>query len=152
MIALRPARPGEGQALYDITEAAIRGLAVAHYSAEQIAGWMNGRDEAQYEAAIANGGVIIAIAAARPLGFVEAAQGEITRLFVRPEAAGQGLGRRLLERGVEMAGAGEVRLNATLNAAPFYERCGFIPLGREMYFHEGGNEPVEVVRMHRPKG
>ena len=148
MIALRPARPGEGQALYEITEAAIRGLATAHYSPELIAGWMNGRDVAQYEAAIAKGGVIIAIAAARPLGFVEAAIGEITRLFVRPEAAGQGLGRRLLEQGIAMAGAGEIWLNATLNAAPFYERCGFMPLRREIYRREDGVK-VEIVRMRR---
>ncbi len=148
MITLRPARPGEGRALYEITEAAIRGLAAAHYSPELIAGWMNGRDVAQYEAAIAKGGVIIAIEGVKPLGFVEAAIGEITRLFVRPKAAGQGLGRRLLARGVEMAGGGEVRLNATLNAAPFYERCGFMPLGREIYRQDDGTK-IEIVKMLR---
>ncbi|MDE1907672.1 MAG: GNAT family N-acetyltransferase [Rhodospirillales bacterium] len=148
MIALRPARPGEGQVLYEITEASIRGLAASHYSPELIAEWMNGRDVALYEAAIAQGGVTIAVETAKTLGFVEAAQGEITRLFVRPEAAGQGLGRRLLEHGINMAGEGEIWLNATLNAALFYERCGFMPMGREIYRRDDGMK-VEIVRMVR---
>ncbi|MBU6449848.1 MAG: GNAT family N-acetyltransferase [Rhodospirillales bacterium] len=150
MTTLRPARAGEGQALYGITKAAVEVRAAAHYSAAQISGWMNGRDGALYEALIAAGGITVAAERDAVLGYVEAVPGEITRLFVHPEAAGRGLGRRLLERGIAMAGPGEIRLNATLNAAPFYEHCGFIPLGREMYCHDGGNEPVEVVKMLRP--
>ena len=149
MITLRAACPGEGQVLYEITEASIRGLAASHYSPELIAEWMNGRDVALYEEAIAQGGVTIAVEAAKTLGFVEAAQGEITRLFVWPEAAGQGLGRRLLEQGISMAVEGEIWLNATLNAAPFYKHCGFMPLRREIYRRDDGVK-VEIVRMLRP--
>ncbi len=149
MAELRPARPGEGQALYDITKAAIEAGAAGHYSAAQIANWMNGRDGAYYEALIAAGGIIVAAEGEVVLGYVEAGPGEITRLFVRPDAAGLGLGRRLLERGIAMAGQGEIRLNATLNAAGFYEHCDFLPLGREMYFHDGSREPVEIVKMIR---
>lgn len=149
MADLRPARAGEGQTLYSLTKAAIEAGAAGHYSTAQIAGWMNGRDSAYYEALIAAGGIIVAAVGDEVLGYVEAPPGEITRLFLRPDAAGQGLGRRLLERGVAMAGGGEIRLNATLNAAPFYEHCGFIPLGRELYSHGGGNKPVEIVKMIR---
>lgn len=149
---LRPARAGEGQALYDITKAAIQDRAAAHYSPAQIAGWMNGRDGAFYEALIAAGFIVVVTEGDVLLGYVAAAEGEITRLFLRPAAMGQGLGRRLLERGIAMAGPGEIRLNATLNAAPFYEHCGFTPLGREMYDQESGNEPVEIVKMLRPAG
>ena len=148
MAELRPACPGEGQALYDITKAAIESGAAGHYSQAQIAGWMNGRDGAYYEALIAAGFIIVA-ADGVLLGYVEAGPGEITRLFIRPNAAGQGLGRRLLERGIAMAGPGDVQLNATLNAAPFYEHCGFISLGRAMYNHGDGNKPVEIVKMVR---
>ncbi|MBU6419963.1 MAG: GNAT family N-acetyltransferase [Proteobacteria bacterium] len=110
---------------------------------------MNGRDGAYYEALIAAGFIIVAGEGEILLGYVEAGPGEITRLFIRPDAAGQGLGRRLLERGIKMAGPGDIRLNATLNAAGFYEHCGFIPLGQEMYFHDGSDEPVEIVKMVR---
>ncbi len=146
---LRPARLGEGQALYDITAAAISGLAAGHYSEAQIAGWMAGRDAAQYEAVIARGFVIIEDHAQ---GFVEAAPGEILRLFVRPEAAGQGLGARLLQAGLALAGHGEIRLNATLNAAPFYEKHGFEALEHALYTHPGGSAPVEIVRMRLSRG
>lgn len=150
LIELRLARSGEGLALYDITKAAIETGAADHYSAEQIAGWMSGRDGALYEALIEAGIIIAAAEGERVLGYVAAGQGEITRLFVHPDAAGQGLGRRLLARGIIMAGPGEVRLNATLNAAPFYEHCGFIPLGQENYTHESGGKPVEIVKMLLP--
>ena len=149
MAELRPARPGEGQALYDITKAAIGSGAAGYYSQAQISGWMNGRDGAYYEVLIAAGGIIVAAEGGVVLGYVEAAQGEITRLFVHPGTAGQGLGRLLLERGIAMAGPGEIRLNATLNAVPFYEHCGFTPQGRDMYRQGDGTE-VEIVKMLRP--
>ena len=143
---LRPAKPGEGQALYDITAAAIRGLAAGHYSAAQIEGWMEGRDAAQYEAVIAKGNVLVD---AGLNGFIETAPGEILRLFVRPAAAGQGLGQRLLQAGLALAGPGEIHLNATLNAAGFYEKQGFRALERALYTHENGMA-VEIVKMARP--
>ncbi|MDR3505455.1 MAG: GNAT family N-acetyltransferase [Acidocella sp.] len=145
---IRPAWVGEGQALYDVTAAAIRGLAAGHYAPAQIAAWMDGRDAAHYEEVIAGGNVRVAEAGGVILGFVDTAPGMVTRLFVRPEAAGAGLGRLLLEAGVAAARLdGLVRLEATLNAAPFYARCGFVELGRGLYTHPRGGLPVEVVNM-----
>ena len=111
---------------------------------------MEGRDAAQYEEVIAAGRVRVAARGGDLLGFVDTAPGLITRLFVRPEAAGQGLGRRLLEAGLAEAwGAEGVRLQATLNAAPFYAHCGFKETGRALYTHPGGGLAVEIVLMWR---
>lgn len=148
MTEFRPARPGEGQALYDVTQAAITELAAEHYSVAQIANWMGGRDAAHYEQVIAGGAVRVAVFAGEILGFVDTAPGVVTRLFVRPEAGGQGLGRCLLELGVAAAAQnGCVRLEATLNAVAFYERYGFKAIGREQYQHELGGLPIEIVKM-----
>jgi predicted N-acetyltransferase YhbS len=148
LIKVRAARPGEGQVLYDVTQAAITGLAAGHYAPAQIEHWMGGRDAAHYEQVIAGGAVRVAEGDGQVLGFVDTAPGVLLRLFVRPEVAGQGLGRRLLALGVEAAlENGAVRLEATLNAAPFYARHGFVALERAVYQHELGGLPVEVVKM-----
>lgn len=75
---------------------------------------------------------------------------EVTRLFILPEAAGVGLGRRLLEIGIAQARlgySGSIKLEATINAEGFYRKYGFRSAGRG-YFSRGlGGGPVEIVHM-----
>jgi GNAT superfamily N-acetyltransferase len=76
--------------------------------------------------------------------------GEVTRLFILPEAAGLGLGRRLLEIGIEQARlghSGPIRLEATINAEGFYQKHGFRSIARGRFSHGLGGEPVEIVHM-----
>ena len=49
---LRPARPGDGQLLYDVTAQSIQGLGKQHYSRDQLAGWMGERISDYYEGVI----------------------------------------------------------------------------------------------------
>nr|WP_245176178.1 GNAT family N-acetyltransferase [Cupriavidus sp. AcVe19-6a] len=84
------------------------------------------------------------------IGFVDAEPGEVTRLFVLPEAAGAGLGRRLLEIGIEQARvnhSGPIRVEATINAVGFYLKHGFKVLKRGYFSHGLGGEPIEIVQM-----
>lgn len=152
-LTLRPARPGDGPAVFDVTRRSVAGLARTHYSAEQIDGWMGERTPATYEEAIAGGRMVVAERGGAVVGFVDAAPGEVTRLFVLPEAAGTGLGKRLLAIGIEHARAGHagpLRLEATRNAEAFYAKHGFRRVGTGCFSHGVGGDPIEIVHMELP--
>lgn len=147
---LRPARPGDGQAVFEVTRLSVAGLAKNHYSAEQIAGWMGERTPAFYETLIAKGRMVVAERDGAIVGFVDAEPGEVTRLFILPEAGGAGLGKRLLAVGIENARSGHigpVRLEATINAESFYRRQGFKMIKRGFFSHGVGGDPIEIVHM-----
>jgi len=153
-LRIRPAAAGDAEALFAITRDSVAGLAASHYSPAQIAGWMGDRTAATYlEGA---GRIRVAEQAGRVVGFVDAIPGEVTRLFLLPEVAGQGLGRALMQVGLAMAReghSGPLRVEATLNAAPFYARFGFRPVGRSFFGGRSGDwPPIEVVVMERAEG
>ena len=155
---LRAARTGDGAALFKVTASSVQGLAGAHYSAAQRDGWMGARSAASYEAMIAKGNVTVAERAGAEgageiLGFVDACAGEVTRLFILPGAAGQGLGAKLLAIGMERAKAhhtGPIRVESTLNAESFYARHGFLRQGLGHFSHGEGGDPIAVVFMEHP--
>lgn len=149
-LVLRPARPGDGPAVFEVTRQSVRGLARNYYSAAQIEGWMGERTPAFYEALIAKGRMVVAEREGTVIGFVDAEPGEVTRLFILPEAAGMRLGARLLEIGIEKARRGHdgpVKVEATVNAQGFYQRYGFKAVGRGHFSHGLGGDPIEIVHM-----
>lgn len=149
-IALRPARAGDGQTLFDVTVQSVQALANNHYKSEQLAGWMGDRTAEYYEEIIKKGRTVVAEENGEVLGFVDSDPGEVTRLFLLPEAAGRGLGKRLLEAGVEHATreySGPIKIESTLNAQGFYERHGFKAIRKGYFSHGVGGEPIEVVLM-----
>lgn len=74
--------------------------------------------------------------------------GKIGRVAVLPEHRGQGFGRALVLRAVEVLAArphiAEARLGAQVSAVPFYEALGFVPEGE--VFMEAGLPHLEMVR------
>jgi GNAT superfamily N-acetyltransferase len=148
--SFRAARSEDAGTVFNLTKASIGGLAGTSYSQAQLENWMGERTPAFYEALIARGRMIVCERDGVVVGFVDAVPGEVTRLFILPEAAGLGLGRRLLEIGIEQARlghSGPVRLEATINAEGFYQRCGFRSIGRGHFSHGLGGEPIEIVNM-----
>jgi ribosomal protein S18 acetylase RimI-like enzyme len=142
-----PRRCGDG---FGINKASIGGLASATYSRTQIENWMGERTPAFYQELIAKGCMTVCLRNGVVVGFVDAAPGEVTRLFMLPEAAGLGLGRRLLEIGIAQARlghSGPIKLEATINAEGFYQRHGFRSMGRGTFSHGVGGVPVEIVHM-----
>ncbi len=61
---------------------------------------------------------------------------EIEAVYVNPEAARRGIGLEILRKLEERAsarGLRQLRLNASLNAVPFYERAGYVAQERSKY-------------------
>ncbi|QPF90824.1 GNAT family N-acetyltransferase [Bradyrhizobium commune] len=149
-VSFRAACREDAEAVFNVTKASIGGLARASYSRHQIENWMGERTPAFYEELIAKGRMTVCMRGRIVVGFVDAEPGEVTRLFILPEAAGAGLGRRLLEIGIVQARLGHdgpVRLEATINAEGFYQRHGFRSTGRGYFSHGLGGEPIEIVHM-----
>ena len=149
-LSFRAARREDAETVFNITKASIGGLAGAAYSPKQIENWMGERTPAFYEELIAKGRMTVCVREGTVVGFVDAEPGEVTRLFILPEAAGTGLGRRLLDIGVAQARLGHrgpIRLEATINAESFYQKHGFRSIRRGHFSHGLGGEPVEIVHM-----
>ena len=148
--SFRAARREDAETVFNLTKASISGLAGASYSQAQLEDWMGERTPVFYEELIARGRMIVCVRNGVVVGFVDAEPGEVTRLFILPEAAGLGLGRRLLEIGIEQARlghSGPIKLEATINAEGFYRKHGFRSVGRGRFSHGLGGEPVEIVHM-----
>jgi len=149
-LSFRAARADDAKAVFDITKASIAGLAHGCYSPAQIENWMGERTPRFYQELIARGRMTVCLRNGVIVGFVDAEPGEVARLFVLPEAAGSGLGQRLLDIGVAQARdghSGPIRLEATINAEAFYQRYGFRSTGRGQFSHGLGGEPIEIVYM-----
>jgi putative acetyltransferase len=145
---IRPARPGDCDAIFRTHRDSVERLCAAHYSPAQLAMWMAGRSPAMYREAIERGALWVA-GDDGMAGFVENDGDELSKLFVSGACAGRGVGAALLAVSLDaiFAGAAMARLEATRNALPFYQKHGFVVTG-EGYFSRG-NSPVriEIVKM-----
>ena len=148
---IRPAQPDDVDAIFAITRDSFAALAAAYYSREQIDGWMNGCSPQTYLEAVEDGRIHVAEMNGAVVGYVDALPGEVTRLFVLPEAAGRGIGKKLMEVGLKLARkghSGPVIVESLLNAVPFYEKLGFVTVEQAMSSHgTGETPPIEVVHM-----
>ena len=100
----------------------------------------------------AGGGGVAEDGQGRLLGFgvFDADANEVDALFVDPDRGGQGIGQALMQRLLAMADRErEVVLSASLNAAPFYQRQGFISVREQVYPHPSG-VALASVSMRRP--
>jgi GNAT superfamily N-acetyltransferase len=152
-VTIRPATADDAAMIFAITRASVAGLAADHYTSEQIDGWMGDRTPATYLDDASSGRIKVAEVSGRPVGYVDAVQGEITRLFLLPEFSGNGIGKRLMLVGLAMASTGHsgaLRVEATRNAEAFYERFGFRRVGTGVFAGRSGDwPPIETVLMSR---
>ena len=83
----------------------------------------------------------------RPLGFMGVQDGSLEMLFLAPEARGKGLGRRLLQYGIDRCGVERLAVNEQNPAARgFYEHMGFAVYKRTETDEQGGPYPLLYMR------
>ncbi len=129
-VTIRKAMADDAADAWAIRNAAIRHACKGFYPAELLERWTGGEmtDEfvefvvRQFHVATVNGMVV-------GTGCISFDNGQVDAIFVRPEMMGRGIGKRLVAFCEELgrrAGLTRLKLDSTLNAAPFYRRCGFV--------------------------
>jgi len=129
-LTIRKATADDAAAAWEIRNAAIRHACKGFYAEGLLEQWTAGEmtDEfvefvvQQFYVATVDSDVV-------GTGFVDLREGRVDAVFVRPVMMGQGIGKRIVafcEDLGRFAGLTELKLDSTLNAAPFYRRCGFV--------------------------
>ena len=131
MLSIRRARQEDCQSIGSVHAAAVRGIRTALYTPEEIQAWAIPRKPESYEESIRSkeffvaeeGDIIVAF------GVLNQESAEIEAVYVSPLAGRRGIGREVLgklEARARTLGLRALRLNASLNAVPFYEKGGYV--------------------------
>ncbi|WP_417346906.1 GNAT family N-acetyltransferase [Ferrimonas sp.] len=137
---LRTALAKDAAALVTIHYESVHRGASSHYPVEVLKAWSPPPDNHRSEwlhGIIVSDNTLVEVAedSARGVvgfGIVLLGQSRLQALYIHPDAAGAGIGRRLLSRLEQRAGqVGLTRLslNASLNAHPFYAGMGYTTHG-----------------------
>ncbi|AWM91645.1 GNAT family N-acetyltransferase [Pseudomonas sp. 31-12] len=142
MFEIRRAQPSDAQTAFDIRLQAIRHQCIGAYTTEQMLAWTAGASKDGY-GDLMDKHFYLGCIQGEPVatGMLDLENSEIGAIFVLPEFMGQGIGLKMLNHLECLArelGLKAVNLDATLNAADFYRRCGFV-----------GDEPAIY---HSPSG
>ena len=111
--------------------------------------WLDGRSPETYRSAIAAGNLWLAHTDTLQ-GFVEIDGHEVSKLFIRGDAAGQGIGARLLSEAlqrIKTAGHAQAYLEATLTAEKFYAAFGFRKVGEGTFSRGNSQVCIEIIKM-----
>ena len=155
MFAIRQAELQDSESMFVVHKASVHELCAKSYSAEHMEFWFEDRTPDIYSSALAAQQIWVAEQNGRVVGFVGAQIGEVTLLFVSPQAVGQGIGRVLFEHGLSVAqgaSSAPVMVVATKNSESFYAAHGFVPV-EEQWFERGAKAlRYPVVKMLRQSG
>lgn len=151
---VRPAKESDVDAIFRVHGDSIRTLCRGRYGEREIEAWIAFRPPEAYRTSFASRQLFVAERQGQIVGFgqLDPRRGEVEACYVAPEAIGSGIGSALLGRMEEEArrrGHGIVRLNATLNAEPFYARLGYRRLGPARH-RVSKDVNLECVRMEKP--
>jgi N-acetylglutamate synthase-like GNAT family acetyltransferase len=109
---------------------AVTGIRTALYTPEEIQAWAAPKKPESYEELIRTREFFVAEDDEVIVGFgvLNQNSAEVEAVYVSPKAGRQGIGLKVLQKLEQRArtlGLEELRLNASLNAVPFYKRAGY---------------------------
>ena len=85
-----------------------------------------------------------------PVAFMGIDSNRLEMLFLSPEVRGKGLGKQLLQYGIETYNIQELTVNEqNPQAVGFYEHMGFQTYKRTEYDEEGNPYPLLYMRLYR---
>lgn len=158
LLDIRPMRPGDDQHLSDIRQRSVLAVSDRFYDRTARENWAAEDFPGSHLAMLERGvQVLVATASedATPLGLaaylVKEAVGTLVRLYVDPNAQGQGIGGALLaeaEAGMARAAARRIELESSLSALAFYEKRGYLITARIRHHYQDGT-PFDVRMMEK---
>jgi len=158
-IKLRPATRNDAVHILRVNHDATQTMSADHYDRRVLDAWSPvsaerlAQIEKHIEASPDQGMVLVAEIERRIAGFgrVVFSTGELSSLYVSPDASGKGVGKKImteLENAACAKGLVSLWLNASMNARSFYKSCGFA--GDEQVKYElPGGVVMLVIRMHK---
>jgi len=122
----------------DVHSAAVAGICTDLYTPAEIQAWAVPKKPESYEESIRSKEFFVAEEHGTILGFgvLNQQTAEVEAVYVSPQAGRRGIGLELLRKLEERGGAlglGVLRLNASLNAVPFYKRAGYVAQQQSKY-------------------
>ncbi len=144
MIKIRKATRADAQAAWDIRKEAILKACIHHYPADLLSIWTSGTpndewaDIVEQSFHVGDAGGLVAVT-----GVLNITTGQVDAMFVSPSQMGLGIGRQMMDFLESLArshGLVSMNLSATLNAASFYRRCGWVGDSVEIYKSPRGIE------------
>jgi len=151
--SLRRATAADAPAMWEVRCDAIRRTCRSHYPVELLERWASTPLPESFGQRIEDEHVVAGMIDSRIVGFasLKASEKLIDAVFVSPDAGRNGLGRQLLAQLEEVAvklGLQMLRVNASLNAAPFYAAAGYEAMREDIYTTSAGVE-IACVRMKK---
>ncbi|WP_423396501.1 GNAT family N-acetyltransferase [Burkholderia sp. LMG 21824] len=129
MLTIRKANCHDVFDAWEIRNTSVHAACAGYYPESALSGWVDGTPSDKWSSVVerdfyvaVDEGLVVGT------GMLTVARGQVDAIFVRPSHMGRGIGSRMLQFLEALAGDHglvEMRLDATLNAAPFYRRCGW---------------------------
>lgn len=146
-MSIRLATKEDAQAIHNLHTESVTKLC-NQYSNEVITGWLTNRKPEGYFDGIDQQEIYVYVDKNEILGFNHTLPGEIRAIFVAPKSARQGIGTALLTQAISRAQNNEedvIKLEATLNAVPFYEKFGFKQIKESIIYRNNVEIPIIIM-------